>query len=83
MSNLVGIGDKPQPIQVNPFDHPTVKCGSCEGKVFDIAFIVKKVNKMAIAAPVDQMIPIQVFRCSDCGEVLLESLPSPKLLEDE
>lgn len=87
MSNLIGINDgaqsRPSPIQVNPFEHPTVVCESCGGKIFDIAFVVKKINKMAIGAPVDQMVPIQLFRCSDCGEVLKDSLPNPKLLEDE
>jgi uncharacterized Zn finger protein len=86
MSNIIGIGgDSPRPasVQINPLDYPNLSCKSCGGCLFDIAYVVKKISKMAVAAPTDQLVPVQILRCTDCGEVLSESLPHPDLLKNE
>lgn len=89
MSKILGLDGKqsnqPQQVQmqINPLEHPTVACSSCGDKCFDVSFIIKKISKVAIGASTDQMMPIQIFRCASCGEILKESLPDPKLLGDE
>ena len=84
MSNLIGIdGKTSMSVQINPLEAPTIKCENCQGVLFDLVFIIKKINKMSIGAPTDQMMPIQIFRCADCGDVLKDSLPHPNLLENE
>lgn len=87
MSKVIGMGGNPtqQPAQqpsinVNLMEQPTMKCAGCEGVFFQTHFIVKKVSKLATGSPVDQFAPIQILRCSDCGEVLKETLPDPNLL---
>lgn len=86
MSNIIGIGDgspRPTSVQINPLDYPSLTCNACGSCLFDLTFVIKKISKMAIASTSDQLVPIQIFRCADCGEVLSESLPHPDLLKNE
>ena len=52
-----------------------VLCTNCDGKIYEQAFMFKKVSKLLTGAPNDQFIPIQGYRCMECGEMLNELLP--------
>lgn len=55
-----------------------VKCGS---QFFISMHIVRKISKLLVpGSPQDIILPIPVLICSECGEVLQESLP-PELQE--
>ena len=45
--------------------------------------IIKKISKIITGTSTDQLAPIQILRCCDCGEILKESLPDPNMLDDE
>lgn len=53
-----------------------IRCSNCGCKVFEAAFMFKKVS--ALLSPTGQasMIPIQTFRCSECGNIEPEFLPA-------
>jgi len=57
-------------VNINPEELRDVECEACEGNLFTPSFLIKKVS--AIQSPTGQamMIPIQVFRCDNCGEVI-------------
>lgn len=92
MSKIIGIKDKSvkdtvsraqeQPgIKVNPFEQPSFKCSACEGMFFKQVLVLKKISKVLLGADKDDIYPVPVFRCDDCGEVLTDLLPHPNLLD--
>ena len=85
MSKILGLDGNPKQMNVNVdiTIQPTLKCSSCNCIFFEPVFIMKKISKIVTGTPNDQLVPIQVLRCSDCGEVLLDSVPNPKFLENE
>jgi len=75
-----------QQLNIDITAQPTVKCTSCSGAFFRPTFMLKKISKLLTGASADQLVPIQLFVCDSCGEVLLEELPEPlkqEFLSDE
>jgi hypothetical protein len=52
-----------------------IECQSCGGFCFRPVTILRRVSKLYIGSPQDQVIPVQAFRCDDCGDVLREFFP--------
>jgi len=67
-------GQQPQKVNIKPEDLQSVVC-TCGGELYLPSFKFKKVNKLLTGAPKDQIIPIEVFVCAACGEMLKELLP--------
>jgi len=63
-----------QQIKLDLSDAETITCDECKGKYFATSFIIKRLA--AIMSPTGQeaMIPLQIFRCNDCGHVNKEFL---------
>ena len=57
---------KPQ-VKVDVMSQPNIKCSNCEGIYFEQVVMFKKVSKLLTGAPIDQIAPIEIFRCCDCG----------------
>jgi hypothetical protein len=72
-------GQAPQgqqkPLNINLAEQPDIKCVNCEGLFFEQAMQFKKVSKLLTGSPTDQVAPIQVFRCMDCGMPCEELMP--------
>lgn len=88
MSKVIGLGGagkppQPQAMNINLSEQPTLKCSSCDGLFFTPSFIVKKISKIITGQSTDQLAPIQLLRCADCGEVLKESVPDPSIFNNE
>jgi len=83
MAKIMGLDGNPKQMNVNIdiTEHPTVQCKSCGCIFFSNVIILKKISKIATGTTNDQLVPIQVLRCSDCYEVLEESVPNPKFLQ--
>jgi DNA-directed RNA polymerase subunit RPC12/RpoP len=64
-----------QNVNINIAEQPDVKCTNCDGIYFENAIRFKKVSKLLTAAPEDQLAPIQIFRCMDCGTPCEELMP--------
>ena len=52
-----------------------VVCPECQGEVFYPGVKWRRVSKLLTGAPNDQYLPIDVYTCGGCGEVLEEMLP--------
>jgi len=64
-----------QQVNINVAEQPDLKCQECEGIYFEQAVRFKKVSKLLTGSPEDQMVPIQIFRCMDCGTPCSELMP--------
>ena len=57
----------------------------CGNNTFMDGMRFRKVSRLLTGAPVDSVIPIQIFLCTKCGEALNEMLPDelqkPKITE--
>ena len=62
-------------INVNLKDSETIGCTNCDGKLFDTLHILKRVPKVIIGAPTDVPIPVPIWTCVSCGEVMKEFIP--------
>ena len=58
-----------QNININPDDLEDVCCDKCGSQFFQPTFLFKHLS--AVLSPTGQstMIPLQVYRCQDCGHV--------------
>jgi hypothetical protein len=74
ISNLGGQQPQQQQVNIKPEDLQAVMC-SCGGELYLPSFKFKKVNKLLTGSQDDQIIPVEVFVCAACGEVLQELLP--------
>lgn len=50
-------------------------CSTCGGMLFRQAVIFRRVSKFILGTPQDQLIPIPVFRCDDCGTPIKDMMP--------
>lgn len=58
-------------------------CKNCGGMFFDQAFMIRRLSKLVIGAPTDQLIPIPVLKCTDCGMPIEDMIPNIKDDEDD
>ena len=57
-------------VNINPEDLQDVECSACNGTLFTPSFLIKKMSAFQSPTGESTMVPIQVFRCDHCGEVL-------------
>jgi len=57
-------------------DTQEITCNSCQGTTFTDAVKLRRVSKFLTGTNKPGVIPIPVFKCSDCGHVNEEFLPS-------
>lgn len=50
-------------------------CAACSGKFFAQVFMFRRISKILVGAPQDQLVPIPVFRCDDCGTPIGDMVP--------
>lgn len=50
-------------------------CPNCDGSFFKQTFMFRRVSKILVGAPQDQLVPIPVFRCDDCGTPIGDMVP--------
>ena len=56
---------------LNPFEYPTVECSKCHNITFKKVAVLKEVPGIAVGAGTDKVtIPMTVFACDKCGEIL-------------
>lgn len=70
----MGMGDQPvQPLDLTKTE--AIACKKCGGEVFVQGFAWRKISKVVTNKPKDEVFPVELFLCGDCGEVLDELLP--------
>jgi len=58
------------------------ECKNCSGMFFNQVFAFRRMPALVVGAPRDQLIPMPVFRCSDCGTPIEDMLPEEEMQEN-
>ena len=74
---------QPQQVKVDLGQAETIKCKSCGNYLFIQSFVLKKLSALVSPTGNEEMIPIQVFSCGNCGEVLEGMLQGTGIDEKE
>ena len=76
-------GEQQQKININPEDLEDVVCEKCESQCFEQTFLFKKLTAVLAPSGQDTMLPLQIFRCADCGHINEIFMPSDTKLNFE
>ena len=52
-----------------------IKCEECDSQYFTEVIMLRKASRIMLATSQDQVVPINVIRCADCGHVNKEFKP--------
>ena len=83
MAQIIGAGG--QPLEEKKLDitkTEPVGCKKCGSEIFIQGFSFRRVPALLTGKPKDEMLPVELFLCGDCGEVLNELLPTGLKMED-
>ena len=87
MANILGAGGQPiggkeeTPISLEKTE--AIACKKCGGEIFVQGFGFRKISKLLTGKPKDEVLPVELFLCGDCGEVLNDLLPPGLKVEEE
>ena len=62
-------------LKIDASDLDDICCEECGGKVFRQASMFKRLSALVSPTGKEQIVPIPVFRCDDCGHINSEFLP--------
>ena len=72
---LGGQSSQPNKPQIDFSKATEMECQECKGTVFIPANKFLKVSKIVTGTPNDAIIPVELYLCGDCGEIVQELLP--------
>ena len=78
MSKVIGMdGQKPPSAQLNikMSDLTDICCENCGSKFFRQVSAFKKLSALISPSGKEQVVPVPVFRCDECGHINKEFLP--------
>jgi len=81
MSKVIGMGGKEKPgaqIKLDYNDLKDLVCENCGCKFFRQVNAFKKIGALVSPTGKEQIIPVPVFRCDECGHINKEFLPKTK-----
>ena len=61
-------------INLNPEDLEDVLCEKCESQTFSQVFLFKKLSAVLSPNGKDTFVPMQTYKCTDCGHINKEFL---------
>jgi len=67
--DLSNLGQEGQQVQINVEDSPNVECENCENIFFDKVTVIKKISKLLVGTPEDQYVPMETYKCTECGNI--------------
>ena len=73
---LGGPSSQPNKPQIDFSKATEMECQECKGTVFIPANKFLKVSKIVTGTPNDAIIPVELYLCGDCGEIVEELLPN-------
>lgn len=87
MANILGAsGQQITPKEEAPLDltkTESISCSKCGGEVFVQGFGFRRISKLVSGKTKDEVLPVELFLCGDCGEVLNELLPAGLKVENK
>ena len=57
-------------LNIDPSELPSITCDKCSGERFSPTYIIKKVSALQSPTGKEILVPIQLYKCDDCGEAL-------------
>jgi|TARA_B110000977_G_scaffold109678_1_gene142730 DNA-directed RNA polymerase subunit RPC12/RpoP len=72
---LGGANSQPNKPQIDFSKATEMECQDCKGTVFIPANKFLKVSKLVTGTPNDAIVPVELYLCGDCGEIIEELLP--------
>ena len=80
---VIGMNQGKQPTQsqninINPDDLVDVVCDKCGCQTFSQVFLFKKLSAVLSPTGKDTMVPLQTYKCTDCGHINKDFLPKEK-----
>ena len=78
MGKVIGMGGKDQPktkVKLDLNDLTDIVCENCESKFFRQVSAFKKLSPLVSPTGKEQIVPVPVFRCDECGHINKEFLP--------
>ena len=81
MGKVIGMGDKGQPktqVKLDINDLTDIVCENCGSKFFRQVQAFKKISALVSPTGKEQIMPVPVFRCDECGHINKEFLPIEK-----
>ena len=64
-----------QNININPDDLEDVLCEKCETQTFEPAMLFKKLSAVLSPSGKETLVPLQIYKCTDCGHINEGFLP--------
>ena len=58
-----------QNINIDLNNDENMKCEKCESETFTPAFIIKHLSAIVSPTGKETMVPIQIFKCTDCNHI--------------
>ena len=62
-------------VNINPDDLVDVVCEKCGNQTFSMTFLFKKISAVLSPNGKESMIPLQIYKCDECGHINKEFLP--------
>jgi|TARA_R110000787_G_scaffold240540_2_gene346764 DNA-directed RNA polymerase subunit RPC12/RpoP len=72
MGKVLGMGGKDQPnaqVKLDINDLTDIVCENCGSKIFREATMFKKLSALLSPTGKEQVVPIPVYRCDECGHI--------------
>tara|TARA_R100001443_G_scaffold105674_1_gene114762 strand:+ start:1168 stop:1410 length:243 start_codon:yes stop_codon:yes gene_type:complete len=78
MGKEIKMGRPEAGLKIDASDLDDICCEECGGKVFRQVSMFKRLSALVSPTGKEQIVPIPVFRCDDCGHINNEFLPKSK-----
>lgn len=75
MAKVLGMNQPPQQPQIDITKAKDLLCPNCDHDIFLPAMKFRKLSKLLAGTQKDAIIPIEVYCCANCGEIIDELLP--------
>jgi DNA-directed RNA polymerase subunit RPC12/RpoP len=78
MSKVIGMDGKTPPgaqINIKASDLKDIVCENCESKYFRQVQAFKRLSALISPSGKEQIVPIPIYRCDECGHINEEFLP--------
>ena len=73
--NDLGAAPKTPQVQISADDLEDIICENCDGKIFREVVMVKRLSALISPTGKEQIVPVPVFRCDECGFINKEFRP--------
>ena len=72
-----------QQVNINPSDLVDILCDKCGSQCFEPVYLFKKLSAVLSPTGQENIIPMQLYKCADCGHINEMFLPKDVELNHE